>query len=128
VSVETDLEWLQRMSGGIPDADALLGGAEGEVTPTGPRADAAPVGDPRADAAAVGDRPSRVRLVGTSASVQTLRVALAEAIAGDPAVTVYAGEVTTAGRVELLPFLREQAVSIEAFRFGLPDPWSAEVI
>jgi RHH-type proline utilization regulon transcriptional repressor/proline dehydrogenase/delta 1-pyrroline-5-carboxylate dehydrogenase len=128
VSVETDLEWLQRMSGGIPDADALLGGAEGEVTPTGPRADAAPVGDPRADAAAVGDRASRVRLVGTSASVQALRVALAEAIAGDPAVTVYAGEVTTAGRVELLPFLREQAVSIEAFRFGLPDPWSAEVI
>ena len=29
---------------------------------------------------------------------------------------------------ELLPFLREQAISIEAFRFGRPDPWSAEVI
>jgi RHH-type transcriptional regulator, proline utilization regulon repressor / proline dehydrogenase / delta 1-pyrroline-5-carboxylate dehydrogenase len=29
--------------------------------------------------------------------------------------------VTTAGRVELLPFLREQSVSITAHRFGTPD-------
>jgi RHH-type proline utilization regulon transcriptional repressor/proline dehydrogenase/delta 1-pyrroline-5-carboxylate dehydrogenase len=55
-------------------------------------------------------------------------VALAETVGGDPALTVYAGEVTTAGRIELLPFLREQAVSIEAFGFGRPDAWSAEVI
>ncbi|MGC5254703.1 hypothetical protein, partial [Escherichia coli] len=68
---------------------------------------------------------SRVRIVGTAASGEGLRVALAEALGGDPTLTVYAGEVTTAGRIELLPFLREQAVSIEAFRFGLPDPWSA---
>ena len=109
VSVETDAEWLQRMAGGIPDAEPTDDGAPDAVVPAGPR-------------------PSRVRLVGTAASVDTLRVALAETLGGDPALTVYAGEVTTAGRVELLPFLREQAVSIEAFRFGRPDDWSAEVI
>ena len=105
VSVESDAEWLQRLAGGIPDAEP----ADDAVAPTAPR-------------------PSRVRLVGTAASAESLRVALAEALGGDPTLTVYAGEVTTAGRIELLPFLREQAVSIEAFRFGRPDPWSAEVI
>ena len=109
VSVETDAEWLQRMAGGIPDAEPADDGTPVDVAPAGPRA-------------------SRVRLIGTPASVETLRVALAETVGGDPALTVYAGEVTTAGRIELLPFLREQAVSIEAFRFGRPDAWSAEVI
>ena len=105
VSVETDAEWLQRLAGGIPDAD--------------------PVADAVVPAPA---RPSRVRLIGAAPTVEAERVALAEAIGGDTSVTVYSGEVTTAGRVELLPFLREQAISIEAFRFGRPDPWSAEVI
>lgn len=109
VSVETDAEWLQRLAGGIPDAEPADEGTPVAVAPAGPRA-------------------SRVRVVGTAASAEALRVALAEVVGGDPALTVYAGEVTTAGRIELLPFLREQAVSIEAFRFGRPDPWSAEVI
>lgn len=56
----------------------------------------------------------RVRLLGGSP------VAVAEATNGSPAVAVYAGEVTRAGHVELLPFLREQAVSITAHRFGTP--------
>ncbi|MDI9891293.1 proline dehydrogenase family protein [Microbacterium sp. IEGM 1404] len=105
VSVETDEEWLQRMAGGIPDAE--------------PAGDAVISPPPR---------PSRVRLVGTADTAETLRVALVEALGGDPSLTMYSGEVTTAGRIELLPFLREQAISIEAFRFGRPDPWSAEVI
>jgi len=46
---------------------------------------------------------------------------MADAVGGSPSVAVYAGEVTRAGRVELLPFLREQAVSITAHRFGNPD-------
>ncbi|MDQ1135891.1 RHH-type proline utilization regulon transcriptional repressor/proline dehydrogenase/delta 1-pyrroline-5-carboxylate dehydrogenase [Microbacterium sp. SORGH_AS 1204] len=54
----------------------------------------------------------RVRLLGGSARV------VAEQTGGSPSVAVYAGEVTRAGRVELLPFLREQAVSITAHRFG----------
>ena len=73
-------------------------------------------------------RPARVRLVGPPASVAAAHAALSDAVAGDPDIAVYAGEVTTAGRIELLPFLREQSVTITAHRFGNPDPWSAEVI
>ena len=36
-------------------------------------------------------------------------------------MAIWGGPVTAAGRVELLPFLREQAVSITAHRFGNPD-------
>ena len=35
-------------------------------------------------------------------------------------VAIYAGDVTESGRVEMLPFLREQAISITAHRFGTP--------
>ena len=56
----------------------------------------------------------RVRLLGGSVA------ALAEVTGGSPSVAVYAGEVTRSGAVELLPFLREQAVSITAHRFGTP--------
>jgi RHH-type proline utilization regulon transcriptional repressor/proline dehydrogenase/delta 1-pyrroline-5-carboxylate dehydrogenase len=56
-----------------------------------------------------------VRLVGGDAT------ALATAVGGTPDLAIYAGEVTAAGRVELLPFLREQAVSVTAHRFGNPD-------
>jgi RHH-type proline utilization regulon transcriptional repressor/proline dehydrogenase/delta 1-pyrroline-5-carboxylate dehydrogenase len=60
-------------------------------------------------------RPSRVRLVGSDAS------STAAAVGGDPDVTLYAGPVTSSGRVELLPFLREQAVSITTHRYGIVD-------
>jgi len=58
---------------------------------------------------------TRIRLAGGDA------VALAEAFGGNPDVAIYAGEVTTAGRIELLPFLHEQSVTITAHRFGNPD-------
>ncbi|WP_460772782.1 proline dehydrogenase family protein [Microbacterium sp. GXF7504] len=74
------------------------------------------------------DRPSRARLIGDPDAVAGLRAALAEATEGDPDLAVYDGAVTTAGRLELLPFLHEQAISITAHRYGNPDPWSAEVI
>ncbi len=64
----------------------------------------------------------RVRLIG--GSVQ----ALAEATGGTPDVAVYAQPVTEAGRVELLPFLHEQAVSITAHRFGTPNHLSDALI
>lgn len=60
------------------------------------------------------DAGGRVRLVQADAAAVTA------ASHGSPALAVYAGEVVTAGRVELLPFLREQAVSITAHRFGTP--------
>ncbi|TQK20811.1 L-proline dehydrogenase [Microbacterium sp. SLBN-154] len=84
--------------------------------------------DEEFEARMVEARQARVRLVGPPSSVRAVHAALADALSGDPDVAVYAGEVTTAGRIELLPFLREQSVTITAHRFGNPDPWSAEVI
>lgn len=100
VFMESDAEWLDR----IRRHEV----AEGE-------------GDPA-------PRPDRVRLVGSRASVETLRLALADAVDGDIDLTVFDGEVTSAGRIELLPFLREQAITITAHRSGRPDDWSAAVI
>ncbi|MBM7503108.1 RHH-type proline utilization regulon transcriptional repressor/proline dehydrogenase/delta 1-pyrroline-5-carboxylate dehydrogenase [Agromyces aurantiacus] len=64
----------------------------------------------------------RVRLVGGSAS------ALAEATGGTPDLAVWSHPVTPSGRVELLPFLHEQAVSITNHRFGNPTAISDGVI
>ncbi|HEY9392807.1 MAG TPA: aldehyde dehydrogenase family protein, partial [Nocardioides sp.] len=60
--------------------------------------------------------PSRVRLLGGS------RETFAEASQGRVDVALYAQPVVEAGRVELLTFLHEQAVSITAHRFGSPTP------
>ncbi|KQQ09941.1 bifunctional proline dehydrogenase/L-glutamate gamma-semialdehyde dehydrogenase [Rathayibacter sp. Leaf296] len=57
----------------------------------------------------------RVRLIGAPASAVT------SVTDGRPDLAVYAGAVTESGRLELLPFVREQAVSITAHRFGTPD-------
>ncbi|ALX65840.1 proline dehydrogenase family protein [Microbacterium sp. XT11] len=64
----------------------------------------------------------RVRLVGGEAST------LFAAIDGLPDVAVWSHAVTGAGRVELLPFLHEQAVSITNHRFGNPTALSDGVI
>jgi len=64
----------------------------------------------------------RVRLIGGD------RLALAGALGGSPDVAVYAGEVTPSGRVELLPFVHEQAISITNHRFGNPTALTDEVI
>ena len=65
---------------------------------------------------------SRIRLIGGD------RTAFCEATGGNPDFAVYASPVTTAGRIELLPFLHEQAISITAHRFGTPDELSLGVI
>ncbi|QHC67940.1 aldehyde dehydrogenase family protein [Rathayibacter sp. VKM Ac-2759] len=57
----------------------------------------------------------RVRQLGAPASSVTA------VTGGRPDLAVYAGPATESGRLELLPFLREQAVSITAHRFGTPD-------
>ena len=66
--------------------------------------------------AAMETPPSRIRLLGGD------RSALAAALGGRPDCAVYAQPVTESGRVELLPFLHEQAISITAHRFGTPSP------
>ncbi len=63
------------------------------------------------------ERPARVRLIGTKDKAKEIAVA----VDGDPDVAIYAGPVTLSGRVEALPFLKEQAISITNHRFGNRD-------
>ncbi|MFB2584883.1 proline dehydrogenase family protein [Herbiconiux liukaitaii] len=58
----------------------------------------------------------RIRLIGGDA------VALATALDGSTDVAIFAGDVTRAGRLELLPFLLEQSISATNHRFGTPTP------
>ncbi|MDF2443626.1 MAG: RHH-type transcriptional regulator, proline utilization regulon repressor / proline dehydrogenase, partial [Subtercola sp.] len=67
-------------------------------------------------AAKVGGGSSRIRMIGGDPR------ALAEAVSGSPDVTIYAGEATRAGRIELLPFLAGQTVSVATHRHGRPSP------
>ncbi|MGO4533896.1 proline dehydrogenase family protein [Leifsonia sp. 2MCAF36] len=64
----------------------------------------------------------RIRLIGGDPA------ALAAALGGSPDVAVYSGPVTPSGRVEVLTFLREQAISITNHRFGNPTALSDGVI
>ncbi|GAA4170268.1 bifunctional proline dehydrogenase/L-glutamate gamma-semialdehyde dehydrogenase [Gryllotalpicola koreensis] len=54
----------------------------------------------------------RIRLIGGNG------LAAARALRGDPEVAIYDGPVTASGRVELLPFFREQSISITNHRYG----------
>ncbi|MFD1825218.1 bifunctional proline dehydrogenase/L-glutamate gamma-semialdehyde dehydrogenase [Mumia zhuanghuii] len=64
----------------------------------------------------------RVRLVGGDAA------ALMRATGGRPDLAVYGHPVTEAGRVEMLPFVHEQAVSMTAHRFGTLDGLTDHVL
>jgi len=63
-----------------------------------------------------GNPPGRIRLLGSRSD------ALSVAFDGAPEVAIYGHEVTESGRVEMLPFLVEQAISLTAHRFGALDP------
>jgi len=67
-------------------------------------------------AALAGLASGRVRLIGGSPE------RFAEDSAGRPELALYAQPVVEAGRIELLTFLREQAVAVTAHRFGSPTP------
>jgi len=126
VSVETDAEWIERMATPVPVDDAA-------PEPAAPAPEPEGAGDAEDAIVELVDpvltaRPPRVRLVGPRDTVRALHRELALAVAGDPDLAIYAGEVTTAGRIELLPFLREQAISITAHRFGHPDATFRDVI
>ncbi|QDZ15694.1 proline dehydrogenase family protein [Humibacter ginsenosidimutans] len=66
--------------------------------------------------------PERIRLIGGDAG------AVARALGERIDVAVYSGAVTASGRVELLPFLKEQAISITNHRFGSPTTLTDGVI
>lgn len=68
------------------------------------------------------DSGARIRYIGGSSA------ATYAAAQGKPDVAVYDHPVVAAGRVELLPFLREQAISITAHRFGTPNHLSDGII
>ena len=63
---------------------------------------------------------ARVRVV-AGESREAAVAAAYTATSGKPDVAVYGGPVVSAGRVEMLPHLHEQAVSITAHRFGTPN-------
>ncbi len=64
----------------------------------------------------------RIRLVGAEVA------ATAAATGGSPDVALYTHPVVGAGRVELLTFLREQAVCITAHRFGTPRHYAVPAL
>ncbi|MGO1543496.1 MAG: bifunctional proline dehydrogenase/L-glutamate gamma-semialdehyde dehydrogenase [Gulosibacter sp.] len=59
----------------------------------------------------------RLRFIGPDAEYREI----AQATEGSCELAIWRGRVTESGQIELLPFLREQAVSITAHRFGTPD-------
>jgi len=132
VFVESDAEWIQRFTGPVGGTDGsgahrVDGGSDPLPSQKVSARDAR--GDNDRDGSATSPaRPGRVRIVGAADDVAALHAALADAVQGDPDLAIHAGEVTTAGRIELLPFLHEQAIAITAHRYGNPDDWSAEVI
>ena len=60
--------------------------------------------------------PARVRLIGGD------RTGFAAASGGRPGIALYPQPVVEAGRIEMLPFLHEQAIAVTAHRFGSPTP------
>lgn len=64
----------------------------------------------------------RIRLIGGN------RAEVNKALGGDIDVAVWAHEVTACGRVEMIPFVREQAVAFTNHRFGNRTPLSEAVI
>ncbi|MDR6867143.1 RHH-type proline utilization regulon transcriptional repressor/proline dehydrogenase/delta 1-pyrroline-5-carboxylate dehydrogenase [Microbacterium resistens] len=73
-------------------------------------------------AARLAARDGRVRLIGATAAET------AAAVNGSPSLAIYANPVVSAGRVEMLTFLREQAVSVTAHRFGTPHRYEIPLL
>ena len=64
--------------------------------------------------ASLSKRPRRVRMVGRIHDINR------DSALASPDVALYAEPTTEAGRIELLPYFKEQAVSVTAHRFGNP--------
>lgn len=66
--------------------------------------------------------PTRIRLIGEADD--TLLTAIAQRVE----VSVWRDPVTASGRIELLPFLREQAISATNHRYGNPLPRPLDLV
>ncbi|MCI6410558.1 hypothetical protein, partial [Schaalia hyovaginalis] len=64
----------------------------------------------------------RIRLIGEDGD------ALRSALDGSIDLAVWDAPVTAAGRIEILPFVHEQAISITNHRFGNRTPLSTQVL
>lgn len=71
---------------------------------------------------------ARVRVVAADESRADEVRSVYATVSGKPDIAVYGGSVVAAGRVEMLPHLQEQAVSITAHRFGTPNALSEGLI
>jgi RHH-type proline utilization regulon transcriptional repressor/proline dehydrogenase/delta 1-pyrroline-5-carboxylate dehydrogenase len=117
--VESDAEWLSRAASGAIFREQWSSGAAEEeqddltraLTPTYESIPHTAFGGPGA----------RVRLIGGDP------IALEAALGASADVAIHDGPVVDAGIVEMLPFLREQSVSITAHRFGEIDPDFADL-
>jgi RHH-type proline utilization regulon transcriptional repressor/proline dehydrogenase/delta 1-pyrroline-5-carboxylate dehydrogenase len=126
VFVESDAEWLERVAAGragvVSSGAAAAGfGGVGGASDADLASQGISIDGGAGDAVARG-AARRIRMIGGDP------VALATALGGSADVAVYAGEVTRAARVELLPFLREQAVSITNHRFGSVSPFVGGIL
>jgi RHH-type proline utilization regulon transcriptional repressor/proline dehydrogenase/delta 1-pyrroline-5-carboxylate dehydrogenase len=115
VRAGTDLAALVRVLAAAARAGATVTVSTSAPLPDGLAADARVETHEQWLAHVAQERPSRVRLIDQHARE------VAEAVGGDPDVAIYAGAVTPSGRVEALPFLREQSISITQHRFGNHD-------
>lgn len=110
--VESDDEWLGRAAAGAVFREQW---SSDEPTPEDELAAVlSPTYEP-VPHTAFGGPGARIRLLGGDS------LALEEALGASIDVAVHAGPVVEAGLVEMLPFLREQTVTITAHRFGVPD-------
>jgi RHH-type proline utilization regulon transcriptional repressor/proline dehydrogenase/delta 1-pyrroline-5-carboxylate dehydrogenase len=71
---------------------------------------------------AVEDDETWVARVTSARTARVRAVGIVPVAARVASVTIFDDPVTASGRLELFPFLREQAISITAHRFGTPSP------
>ncbi|MGN8050441.1 proline dehydrogenase family protein [Curtobacterium sp. 22159] len=111
--VESDDEFLRRAASGDVFRQEW---STGDDEPQDALETVLSQGQDRPAHTAFGGPGARIRLVGGDP------LALEEALGASVDVAVHDGPVVEAGIIEMLPFLREQSVSITAHRFGDLDP------
>jgi RHH-type proline utilization regulon transcriptional repressor/proline dehydrogenase/delta 1-pyrroline-5-carboxylate dehydrogenase len=116
--VESDDEFLRRAASGDLFREAW---SSGEDDPPDALETVLSQGQERPRHTAFGGPGARIRLVGGDP------LALEEALGASVDVAIHDAPVVEAGIIEMLPFLREQSVSITAHRFGDLDPDFAEL-
>lgn len=111
--VESDDEFLRRAASGAVFRESW---STGDEEPQDAIEAVLSQGQERPSHTAFGGPRARIRLVGGDP------LALEEALGASVDVAIHDAPVVEAGIIEMLPFLREQSVSLTAHRFGDLDP------